>query len=131
MRNLGLSTVLIGLFAVSASNNWPAGVQAQPTGYTAPWYDIVYGPHDVDHPQSDTLLGGSVSNRPTYYEDLGGGNWSQHGWSRTSVRPNLTFAGKFWDLTFAHGVTGTTYNTTGVFYATDYDPASGGSPGGN
>jgi hypothetical protein len=48
-----------------------------------------------------------------------------------SVRPNLTFAGKFWSLTFAHGVTGTTYNTTGVFYATDYDPASGGSPGGN
>lgn len=118
MRSFSLSAVLVCLCTACFADDWPGSVQAQPSGYTAPWYDIVYGPVTVHHPQSDTLLGGSVSNRPRYYVINGGGGWSQHDWNRTSVRPNLTFAGKFYNLTFSHGSTGTNYDSTGAFYAT-------------
>lgn len=131
MRNLGVSAVLVGLCAVSAANNWPGGVTATPWGEEedpAPYWDVVYGPQDHDHPTSATIPGGTVANRPTYFVIPGG---TQHNWTRTSVRPDLTFAGKFEGLTYAHGSTGTYYNTTGVWHARDYTPASGGSPGGD
>lgn len=130
MRNLSVSLVLMAMCALCAADNWPGGVTGTPWGTSGPLpqWDVVYHQEEADHPTSATIYGGTMINRPTYFVLPEG---TQHNWNRTSVRPDLTFAGKFTHLRFAHGSTGTYYNSSGAWYADDYEPASGGNPGGN
>lgn len=134
MRNLSISAVLIGLCALCAADDWPGGVAPTPWGESGPFphWDVVYHQEEANHPTLATIIGGDphgiMTNRPTYFVVPGN---TQHGWTRTSIRPSLTFAGKFDHLRFAHGSTLTYYNTSGAWYADSYTPASGGGQGGN
>lgn len=130
MRNLSLSAVLVGLSALCVADELAFGVHGTPWGESGPLphWDVVYHQDVANHPTMATIYGGSVHYRPTYFVVPEG---TQHGYTRTSVRPDLSFAGKFDHLRFAHGSTGTYYNTSGAWYADSYTPASGGGQGGN
>lgn len=128
MRNLVLF-LAVALASNAAADPWPGGVTPQPNPFGAPAYNIVFGPQTIDHGSTmQTVLGGSISNCPGWWEMTSGGPL-YHDFTHTSVRPDLTFAGKFTDLTYSHASSGAYYNySSGAWHATDYTPA--GAPGG-
>ncbi len=122
--------IVLGIAGVTfaTATDWPGGVVPQPSPFGAPVYYIVFGPIDVDHGNtSSTIPGGTVSSCPGYYS--GNNPYTYHDYTHSSVRPDLTFAGKFFGLCYSHQGSGSYYDYAhGYWTATDYTPAQ--NPGG-